>query len=163
MKQYTQKQIIDIVAEAFEEATENMMNGETAVNLEFYTEKKGTFGVTFNIDLGRGGIDSYNESYVEFKDGTVTCRLGESLEGCGIEEEVEESLQYLTDEFHMDLAEIKEDMKQKTGKIFIDYDSMIDSASIHEEIEKMLKRLGVEYTESGDDESSIEIKYKYFK
>lgn len=62
------------------------------------------------------------------------------------------------------ITEIKDDTKEKKGTVFIDYDSMIDAASIHEEIEKMLKRLGIEYTESGSEEDgSVEIKYKYFK
>lgn len=79
------------VKEAFLNATDEISNGETATNVQLY-HLKGETRVTFDIDRGRGGIDSYYESSVTFKEGKVECKLGESLEGCGIEELVEENL-----------------------------------------------------------------------
>jgi hypothetical protein len=154
MKQYTRKQIIDIVAETFEEATEEVMNGETAVNLEFYTDGD-AIGVSFDIDLGRGGIDSYHESYVEFKDGTVTCRLGESLEGCGIEEEVEERLTDFAEKLAS--GEIKVINEVRTIEVSHDSDAM-DMLSA---VQGILDDFGVKYTSSEDDvEPTIVITYE---
>jgi hypothetical protein len=82
-----------MVSDVFLEATEEVMNGETAINLDVsFNREKNTTTVEFDIDRGRGGIDSYTSSYVEFKSGEVRCGLGESLEGCGVEEIVEEKL-----------------------------------------------------------------------
>lgn len=81
-----------LVKNAFEKATEDAMNGETAVNLEV-EYRDNSARVTFNIDLGRRGTDTYGDSYVTFRHGEVECRLSESLEGSGIEELVEEELQ----------------------------------------------------------------------
>ena len=83
--------LINKVADTFREVCEESMNGETAVNLKL-TKTKNSLKISFDIDLGRGGIDSYYNSYVEFTNDSVRCMLGESLEGCGLEEEVEEAL-----------------------------------------------------------------------
>lgn len=104
-----------LVADAFKEATEEVMNGETAVNLEVEFNGKET-KVTFDIDLDRGGIDSYYESSVTFKNGEVTCRLGESLEGSGIEELVEENLKEIA---HQVIPPLKKTLGKVTPEITI--------------------------------------------
>lgn len=146
MKQYTKKEFIDIVVNGFQEATENVMNGETPINAEFYSQDDGEIGVGFDIDLGRAGFDT--DGYVGFKDGKVYVGTGEYLESCGVADEVEENLQYLADELK-DGAEITSEFRTLTMK----NQDMIDV------VETILNDFDIE-VEDGEDDGYMTVTYE---
>ena len=94
MSKITKKSIIEKCESAFNTATEDLMNGESMTNIKF-KESSDKIKVEFDIDLGRGGIDSYYTSSISFikEDLSVSCELGESLEGSGIEDMTESLLE----------------------------------------------------------------------
>jgi hypothetical protein len=149
-KQILKSVLYQKVKDAFNFAAEEESNGETAINLTSQI-KNSTIKVCFNIDLGRRGIDSYNTSFVKFDKGKVSCELGDSLSGGGIEELVEEELA----EFAKELIEFE--VVNDSKSVIITYDTTPEDAlSI---IKTILADLGIKYKEDTVEDTVI-IKYE---
>lgn len=141
-----------VVVDTILQVTEDIMNGEEAINLEITEEKNGDIEVSFDMDCGRSGIDSYGDSYILFKknDLTVYMRLGEMLEGGGIEDEVEEALK----DYVIELFERGLESNEKS--VSISYDtSPEDMLDI---LENIFKDFGIEYKK--DESETISYSYK---
>lgn len=144
-----EKEILETVYNAFEKATNDVGNGETPVDMKIDIDGD-SVDISFSIDCGRGGTDSYNTSCVSFDKGKVYCRVGESLEGSGVEEEVEENLK--------DFANYLKDCEiiKQTNTISISHDtSPTDMLGI---ITSLLENLNINYVIDGEE--TLAIKYE---
>jgi len=82
---------VNTFKQIFYDATLDLMNGEEAVNVEISTTD-GQTRINYVVDAGRRGTMTYDKSYVIIDNGEVKCKTCELLEGCGIEEIIEEKI-----------------------------------------------------------------------
>lgn len=87
------KELFKSIKESFKNATEELLNGEEAIDFQMSKEGKKTI-VYFTVDCDRYGM--YTGNYVTFHNGDIKVTLCERVEYCGIEEMMIDDLKSVT-------------------------------------------------------------------
>lgn len=80
----------DIITELFNEAADDVLNGETVETITVSNDKNKVV-FNFSVDCGRSGTHKYNSVIIN-KRGDIDVTLANIIEGCGIERHIIEKL-----------------------------------------------------------------------